>query len=289
LGKTVRLFLHWCQPEGPDNTTDLDLSVAVYDAQWQFLGVCSYYQLTLETAWNEVVATSSGDLRDAPWPDGATEFVDLDCERALSMGARFAVMVINAYAGLPFSALERGFAGVMLRDDRLGSHFDPRTVKLKFALDGPNGVFTPLVLDLEESMLHWLDIQSRGQLAMNNVATSQGAITTICPNLMTYFASSARPSMYDLALLHAAARCKSVTVRGSDLKRFHRRGDESPIEFYDRLVVGTPDERPQIAVSDKVPILAILHQGNVELPDESCSYALFREQTVTTISASDLL
>ena len=43
-----------------------------------------------------------------------------------------------------------GFAGLMLRDDRLGSHFDPRTVKLKFSLDGPNGVFTPLILDLPE-------------------------------------------------------------------------------------------------------------------------------------------
>jgi hypothetical protein len=95
--------------------------------------------------------------------------------------------------------------------------------------------------------------------------------------------------MYDLALLHAAARCKRVTLRGTELKQFHRRRDESPIEFYDRLAIGTPDERPEIAVSDKVPVLAILHQGNVELPDGSCSYALFREQTVTTISASDLL
>jgi hypothetical protein len=205
------------------------------------------------------------------------------------MGARFAVMVINAYAGLPFSALERGFAGLMLRDDRLGKHFDPRTVKLKFALDGPNGVFTPLVLDLRESTLHWLDVQSKGQLAMNNVATSQAAITTICPNLMTYFASGTRPSMYDLALLHAAARCKRVTVRGTDLRQFPRGRDESPIEFYDRLVAGTPDERPGAVVSPKEPILAILYQGNVELPDGSCCYSLFREQTVTTISASDLL
>jgi Prokaryotic RING finger family 4 len=66
LGKTIRLFLHWCQPDGPHTTTDLDLSVAFYDAVWQFLGVCSYYQLTLKTAQDEVVATSSGDLQSAP-------------------------------------------------------------------------------------------------------------------------------------------------------------------------------------------------------------------------------
>jgi hypothetical protein len=65
--------------------------------------------------------------------------------------------------------------------------------------------------------------------------------------------------------------------------------DESPIEFYDRLVIGTPDDWPKVVVSDKMPILAMLHHGNIELPDRSSSYALFREQTVATISAGDLL
>jgi hypothetical protein len=289
LGKTVRLFLHWCQPNGFENTTDLDLSVAFYDSNWQYLGVCSYYQLQLKNAANEIVATSSGDFQDAPAPDGASEFVDLDCERAVSMGARFAVMVINAYAGLPFSKLERGFAGLMLRDDRLGSHFDPRTVKLKFKLDGPNGVFLPLVLDLHENMLHWLDMQSRGYLEMNNVATSKAAITKICPNLMTYFESGVRPSLYDLTLLHATARSQRVTVRGPEIKTFIRRPHESPLEFYDRLVIGTPDEHPRITAPGEAPILAVLYEGDVELPAGSCAYTLFREKTVPTIAASDLL
>ena len=289
LGKTIRLFLHWCQPEGPGGTTDLDLSVALYDAHWRFLGVCSYYELQLKTAEKEVVATSSGDLRDAPWPDGATEFVDLDCERAALMGARFAVMVINAYAGLPFSALERGFAGLMLRDDRFGSHFDPRMVKLKFALNGANGVFMPLVVDLRQGLLHWLDVQSRGHLEMNNVASSQAAITTICPSLMAYFQSGVRPSLYELALLHSAARCERVTVRGEGLKRFCREPNESLIDFYDRLARATPDDRPQTEVPGDAPILALLYRGDIELPDGSCLYALFREQTVPTIAASDLL
>jgi len=119
MKKTIRLFLHWCEPPG-GGTTDLDLSVALYDSAWRFLGVCSYYELKLVTPKREIVAQSAGDLRNAPWPDGATEFVDLDCELAGSLGARFAVMVINAYAGLPFSQLEQGFAGLMLRDDPAG-------------------------------------------------------------------------------------------------------------------------------------------------------------------------
>lgn len=255
----------------------------------RLIAVMSYYHLKLTTAQNEIVAVSSGDLRGAPGPDGATEYVDLSCECAASMGARFAVMVINAYAGLPFSALERAFAGIMLRDDRLGSHFDPRTVKLKFALDGANGVFMPLVLDLRQNMLHWLDVQSRGRLEMNNVATSQSAIASVCPNLIEYFESGVRPSLHDLGMLHAAARCQRVTMRGLDLKRYIRRNDESPKQFYARLVAGVPDNGPLVPVADGAPILAFLYQGDVDLPEGSASYALFRECTRATMAASDLL
>jgi hypothetical protein len=287
---TVRLFLHWCQPAKGGCTTDLDLSVALYDQAWQYVGVCSYYQLKLKGRNDEVVARSAGDLQDAPWPDGATEFVDLSCSEAIAMGARYAVMVVNAYAGMPFSQLERGFAGLMLRDDTGGQHFDPRTVELKFALDGENGVFMPLVLDLHERMLHWLDVQSKGEFEMNNVETSQAAITEICPELMTYFGSGVRPSMYDLAMYHGAARCDSVIVRGSRFRRFVRRTGEDVESFYSRLVSGDCDEsQTQPLNSEGPPVLAVLYRGDVDLPDGSSTYALFRERVIPSIGASDLL
>jgi hypothetical protein len=103
--------------------------VAFYDEAWSYLEVCSYYQLQAKASAG-VIAQSAGDLRDAPWPDGATEFVDVYRDVALASGVRYAVMVVNAYAGMPFSQLERGFAGLMLRDDAQGWHFDPRTVEL---------------------------------------------------------------------------------------------------------------------------------------------------------------
>ncbi|HXU00155.1 MAG TPA: RING finger family 4 domain-containing protein, partial [Polyangia bacterium] len=153
-GKTVRLFLHWCQPEKGGRTTDLDLSVGFYDQAWNHIDVCSYYKLEATGTDGATIAKSAGDLRDGPWPDGATEFVDVDCAAALASGVRYAVMVVNAYAGMPFSQLERAFAGVMLRDDAEGRHFDPRTVELKFSLAGDNGIFLPLLLDVRERVLH---------------------------------------------------------------------------------------------------------------------------------------
>jgi hypothetical protein len=288
-GKLIRLFLHWCQPKN-GRTTDLDLSVAFYDDAWQYRGVCSYYQLQFAGSDGEVIARSAGDLRDAPWPEGATEFVDLHRDKALAKGCRYAVAVVNAYAGLPFSLLERGFAGYMLRDDPGGSHFDPRTVQLKFALSGEHGVFLPLVVDLRECVIHWLDVHARGQFEMNNVETSKRAIAKICPELMSYFSSGVRPSMFDLALIHAAARCQRVTVRGRNTARFVRRTIEDVGTFYCRLRNAEADELgPQTTVTQGTPILALLYQGDIDLPEGSLCYALFRERLSPSLAASDLL
>lgn len=289
LEKTVRLFLHWCEPATAGQRTDLDLSVALYDDAWKHVGVCSYYQLQLKSKHGPVIARSSGDLQNAPWPDGATEFVDLDSEQALASGARYAVMVVNAFAGMPFSRLERGNAGLMLRGDTGGQHFDPRTVELQFALDGENGVFMPLVLDLREKMLHWLDVQSKGQFAMNNVENSNSAIAKICPELMAYFGSGVRPSMYELALYHAAARCERVIVRGSESRLFERKSGEDIAAFHKRLLAGDSGEPVASVNGDTSPALAVLFRGDLELPEGSSIYALFRERLIPSLAASDLL
>jgi hypothetical protein len=286
-GKLARMFVHWCEPEKGGHTTDLDLSVGFYDERWNYVGVCSYYELQVRDRAREIVAQSSGDLRDAPYPDGATEFVDLHLERARAHGVRFAVMVVNAYSGMTFSTLERGFAGLMLRDSADGAHFDPRTVELKFALQGEHGVFMPLVYDLETNRIHWIDAYSRGRSQFNNVATSNKAITKVCPDLIAYFGSGVRMSMHDLALLHAAARSRRVYLRGAQLSMVERRHDEDAPGFLARLRGG--ERRPAALPELDAPVLAFLHRGDLDLPPGSSAYALFRERTAAALAAADLL
>lgn len=191
---------------------------------------------------------------------------------------------------MPFSLLERGFAGMMLRDDPGGKHFDPRMVDLKFALEGENGVFLPLVLDLRENVLHWLDVHSKGQFEMNNVENSNAAITKICPELMMYFGSGVRASMFDLGLLHAAARCARVFVRGQTVSQFVRRPNENVEVFHARLVRGDADEpRSRLPRVDGAPLFAMLYRGDFDLPEGSSAYSLFRERVTPSLAASDLL
>lgn len=289
-GKLLRLFMHWCEPETGGHRTDLDLSIGFYNDQWAYAGVCAYYTLKLTGKSGAVLASSSGDRTSAPFPDGASEFIDLHRDAALAEGMRYAVFVVNNYSGMAFSALERGFAGIMFRDDAGGDYFDPRTVELKFSIDGENGVFAPLVVDLQTNELHWLDVHAKGNLAMNNVSTSNKALTTICPKLIEYFGARARPSLQTLLLLHAAARCDSVYLRGETTRLYRRRAGEDVAEFHARICTGQPDEeRAQLSAADNSPIFAGLYRGTINLPAGSSAYALFRENVTPNLSASDLL
>ena len=300
--KTLRLFLHWCEPKEDSTSTDLDLSVGFYDDKWQYQGVCSYYQLEFTSAdgtpeeclvfdeEEKWIARSAGDLVEAPYPDGASEFIDLHCKNAQKLGIRYAVMVINSYAGMPFSALERAFAGVMLRDDPMGKHFDPRSVELKFALRGESGIFMPLVLDIEEMSLHWLDVFSKGQLIMNNVETSNKAIQIICPQQIEYFQRGTRMNMFELLSLHAASRSRRVYLRDGDtITVLDKKSGETNLSFLERLYQG---EGPTLAMKE-LPIgdldLAALFRGDLELSEETLRYILFPEKTSANFSASDLL
>jgi hypothetical protein len=82
----------------------------------------------------------------------------------------------------------------------------------------------PLVLDLREQALHWLDVQSKGQVAMNNVAT-----TSTCRNKvasMHFFASasslrSRQATCYrdDLEGMTGVSGLRSGPIGQEDLRR----------------------------------------------------------------------
>ena len=289
-GKLVRLFLHWCQPKG-GYRTDIDLSVAFYDSEWKYQGVCSYYEPHLH---HRRQVDRQERRRPSRWaiPGRCHRVRRSRRAAARGVGVRYAVMVVNAFAGMTFDQLERGYAGIMLRDDAHGAHFDPRTVALKFALQGDNGTFMPLVFDVDDGSIHWMDVYSTGRIQFNNVATSNADVARICPAMMTYFASGVRPTMRDLALMHAAARVDRVHLRALDgTHRALVRGDaETPASFLARLRRGEGASRDsELPAPDAAPVFAALYKGDVALPAKSVCYALFRESQTGVIAASDLV
>lgn len=146
----------------------------------------------------------------------------------------------------------------------------------------------PLVLDLRHGALHWLDIQSKGNFQMNNVENSNADISRICPEVIDYFDADLRPAMLDLGLLHLAARCNRVVIRGEQSEAFTRGPDESIEAFHTRLT-DRLGARAEDRTVGPAPVLALLQHGDLSLPEGSEIYALFREQVTPTMSASDLL
>ena len=287
-GKFVRLFLHWCEPKRGGFTTDLDLSVALYASDWAYEGVCSYYELQCELG-GDIVAKSAGDITSAPYPNGASEFVDIDYTSARKAGVRYAVMLVNAYSGMAFSQLDRAFAGYMVREDTGGKHFDARTVEMKFNLLGEKGIYVPAVIDLVDEKLHWLDIYSRGMPAMNNAESSNKAIQRICPEMIAYFGSGARMSMYDLALLHAAARARRVFLRARSTREFELQHGESHVAFLKRLRSGTGTEADASQLAGEPAVTCALLRGDIDLAPESARYVVFPERITGTLAAGDFL
>jgi hypothetical protein len=179
----------------------------------------------------------------------------------------------------------------MLRDDTSGTYFDPRKVALRFGLDGDNGVFVPVVVDLADDVLHWVDVYSQGVFSMNNVAGSKSVLARIGSAFLAYFGAGARASMFDLARWHAAARSKRVLVRGvtGTIGAFDRHDGEAPEAFARRIADGHADATLAGLARFERPILAALYEGDLELPPSSESYVLFPSLIHGTVAAGDWL
>ena len=244
VGRYLRLFCHWMQPE--DQRVDLDLSVAFYDDAWLHVNTCDFTHLRVSNKG----AVHSGDLTSAPAPLGASEFVDLDLD-VLAGVARYAVMTVFSYNSIPFVDLPEAFAGWMLRTSAPGAGkiFDARAVEQRFDLAGPSKATLPMVIDLAERTARWLDVAPRVSGDMHAVHRHADTLSAVASAMVDTFARGSRVSAGEAARLIAAGRTASVLVRrGSVLHRYERGRTESVPAFARRLA--RPDLRNGIAEND---------------------------------------
>lgn len=286
--KVLRLFVHWMQRDSRD--VDLDLSAICYDDDWKKRGVCSFAGLSLENG----AAIHSGDFTEAPPPEGASEFIDLDIEKFRKLGLRTIVMSILSYNNVPFQCLERGFAGFMARNDLQGEAFKADTVRHRFDLHGKARVCTPLLVDLKDNCMMWLDVQMETGGGLQTARRHSQGLGHLCSDFRQYFGSGTRASMYELGLLQACARSDNVYLRLRDqsLKLARRKDGESDLSLYRRVL-----RREGLIGADYMvpsePGLAVFYQGDLDLPEGTQIYALnWRELSASRFqrqAATDLV
>jgi hypothetical protein len=203
----LRLFLHWVEPTG--RRVDLDLSVAVFDEEWDFLGLCDYTRLRFD----QDALVHSGDLTSAPAPGGSTEFVDLDLRALRRVGGRYVLPVVFSYNNVPFEELERGFVGVMRTPTDL---FDPAAVEERFDLSGPAKILLPFGVDLSTKELRWYDVNLSAAGYGHNIARYGGHLALMAATLEEVHGSGDRVSLWEVCCWHAAARADEIAVRCAD-------------------------------------------------------------------------
>jgi hypothetical protein len=237
----LRLFLHWEEPAG--TRVDLDLSVAMFDASWRHVATCDFTHLVTAGA------VHSGDLTSAPPPLGASEFVDLDLEALHAAGAKHAVMCVFSYNDVPFDKLPYGFAGLMIAPAD-NQHFDPRAVAQRFDLRGKSVITVPLTIDLGERRLRWLDVHIAAHGDLHQVGGYRAALAHIGKDFEDLLAAAARPTMWDVACIHAAARANTVYIRERDggYTMYRRRDGESARARLARLMSGADHDGKANAV-----------------------------------------
>lgn len=163
--KFARLFMHWTN--GNVGRVDLDLS-----------GVFISEDLSrTEAIWYGGLRSSdgksyhSGDIVDAP--DGAAEFIDVPLE-VTDSGMRYVALTVYSYSGQKLADVPEAWAGVMERSSvNSGENFEPADVSLRGDLCSESTTAMPLIVDLKEREVIWVDREMHGQIRGGNVLNSR--------------------------------------------------------------------------------------------------------------------
>jgi hypothetical protein len=201
--RVLRFFLWW---KNGSSRTDIDLSAALYAADYSYVDVVSYYNL------KNFGGHHSGDIVDAP--HGAAEFIDLDIDRTLSGKVRYVVMSINSFTEQPYCDLPECFAGWMGRQRaNSGEIFEPRTVADKIDVAANTRICLPAVFDLVAREVIWADLGLRKHPLWNNVRQNLCGMSL----MLRALTGLVKPDLHTLFGLHIAARGQpAASPEGAD-------------------------------------------------------------------------
>ncbi|SCU87810.1 LANO_0D00144g1_1 [Lachancea nothofagi CBS 11611] len=205
--KVIRLFLYWEKiPEckGQYNSrVDVDLSSLQLGENYENRGEIGYYNL------ENAGITHSGDITDAP--NGAAEFIDIDLEvlRLKHPDIRYLGMTVNSYSGQSFDTFVAK-AGFMLRDGDSGNFFEPKTVEQKFDVVSATKFNVPMVLDIKQNAIIWLDVgvyhKQRHSVNLNEKSSEVGPLVKYAVHIYRE-----KCNLLKLLKLHADARATSLS------------------------------------------------------------------------------
>lgn len=202
--KIIRPFIWWTNTK--DNIIDVDLSIAVFADDWNCLEHVSYSNLKS----SRFGICHSGDITNGGPVDGegVAEFIDLDIEKALSAGARYAVFNVYNFSDENFSKMEHAAFGFMTRSDmKSGEIFEPSMVKQRMDLASATTTCIPVIFDLKERVFVWCDMaltadHVKAGFGGINVESNLPSVVVTCKAMVDV----KKPNLYDLLMFNVKAR-----------------------------------------------------------------------------------
>lgn len=200
----IRFFIWWNQKSKENDyekRVDIDLSLAVYDKDYNLLKQCAYYAL------DSGYMTHSGDITSAP--NGAAEYIDVNIKDLIKSvpGAAFVAPVINSFTGQAYCDVPECYAGWMEREHlQKGEIFEPSTVKNKVDIASNQKQVMLVIYDIENKQYIWADQPIKNVGVYNNLAGNKSSVAYAIEAIV----EMKKPNLYDLFEMHANARGKIV-------------------------------------------------------------------------------
>lgn len=197
---TIRMFCYWVGQ-------DIDLSATLFSEDFTQRSQISYTNLRD----SQIKACHSGDIVDGS--RGASEFIDVDIEAAIAGGFRYVVMEVYVFSGPDFKDHDTCFVGWMTRGKPKSNEiYEPKTVQQKIDLTMESQRSVPVIFDLEERKIIWVDM-APGALQQNygrNLESNRPSTEQLTKGMLRL---DNKASLYDLFFYHGEGRGELVDTK----------------------------------------------------------------------------
>ncbi|KAJ3271771.1 hypothetical protein HDV01_006379 [Terramyces sp. JEL0728] len=257
----ILLFIHWVQ-EGSDSV-DLDLSALFFNEDSKYIGTCDF--TTLQNSG----CTHSGDLREAPAPNGSSEYITFKLKNVSADVSKIVIQVYS-YSKVHFEKLPRCLVGVGTLDSGAkglgpnGCHVISACCLLGASTSNMCGY-----IDTRESSLTFINSNLKGD---RDVTAASGGHTaySFIEKFQTWADSRIPPTLGFVInhLYYVFTTVRLVKEEGSFI--FRIRKGETKGAFVERLIAGAEFDKEFIAQETDMEVEAapVLYFGAkpVELP-----------------------
>lgn len=199
----IRSFIWWTN--NLNDRVDIDLSLSLYNENFEFVRKISFTSLKDSFGCHSGDITNGGDISG----DGVSEFIDLNIDKVLEVGARYAAFTIHSYTGQKFSELKNCRFGWMNRKGcNDGEIFEPSTVEMLFDIDTNTTQCIPVMFDCKEKQFIWTDMTYSSSFAYSTVEGGVNKISELIKAIVNMYKE--RPNLYDLIFFNTIARGELV-------------------------------------------------------------------------------